>query len=157
MHQVTLTINNLERTTQEMARYQKFAYLTFKTDDGKLQWWCIDGWPHIFEGMTVTALLSDPMRPNRSNRVLGWICHDTGDEAYCSQPPMAHCAGIFAIAAALLFLKINAEISNPPLLIFGIVSLLCWVVYISKFLQQRLIIRKLRSIRENIVGYTSFH
>lgn len=152
MHQVTLTINNLERTTQEIARYQKYAYLTFKTADGKLQWWQVDGWPRIFEGMTVTALLSDPIRPNRSNRVLGWICHDTGEEAYYSQPPTAHCAGIFAIAAGLLFLKMNAEISNPPLLIFGIVSLLCWVVYISKFIQQRIIIRKLRSIRENIFG-----
>jgi len=137
--------------TQEAVRYQKYSYLTFKTDDGKLQWWQVNGWPRIYEGMTVTALLSDPMRPSRSNNVLGWICHETGEEAYYSQTPLGHFFGLFAIAAGLLFLKINADIPSLHTLISGIIFLLCGVSYIATVARQRVVVVKLRSIKEKLL------
>ena len=104
MHQVTVTIVDIERATYDVFKFkhQRYLQLTFRSEDGSRQWWEVPGWPEVRPGMTVTALLLRPIAPNRSNRVLGWKCHETG-QLVVGQSPIRSAVGsiVFAIMGAL--------------------------------------------------------
>jgi hypothetical protein len=104
MHQVTVTIADIERATRNSGnhKYQRTLSLAFRSQDGARHWWEVPGWPEVSSGMTVTALLRRPYRPKTSNTVLGWRRHDT-EEIVVGLHPVRFAVGaaIFASVGAL--------------------------------------------------------
>lgn len=152
MIRATVTFTSIERETREVVKYKhnKFLLLTFRSEDESRQWWVVPGWPEVKPGMKVTAFLARPQAANRSNRVLGWKCHQTG-EVLVDEMPALLAAGwstLFVVAGilALHLYSVSPRLSSLTSPIPGVIFLALSAMPLARVLRSVMIRRRLNAI-----------
>jgi hypothetical protein len=153
MNRATVTVASIERATYDVMKYKhnRYLLLTFRSEDGSRHWWEVPGWPEVKPGMTVTAFLTHALAPNRSNRVLGWKCHQTG-ELVADEFPVLHAATLLAICVTfgLLLLhlySVSPQRSSLTSPIPGAVLLVMAAMALARLVRSAIIRRKLNAIQ----------
>lgn len=147
MHIETVTIDRIDWVSRETFKWNRHTHLSFRLPGGTPQTWTIPGWPEVQEGMTVTAVLKQPLTARRSNQVLGWKSRADGSLAFVAVGGMAVFYTVFSFLAGTLFLRAYldpAERSSLFSLVPSIMFLMLGVLGLYTIRSRRRILRILR-------------